>query len=51
MADLKVIYDFGANRGDNIPYYLMKSDRVVAIEANPVLCNIIRERFSDEIMK
>lgn len=45
----KVIYDFGANNGDNIPYYLRKADLVVAVEANPLLCEHIRTRFSVEI--
>jgi FkbM family methyltransferase len=45
----KIIYDFGANNGDNIPYYLMKSDLVVAVEANPVLCRFIADRFQPEI--
>ena len=45
----KVIYDFGANNGDDIPYYLLKSDLVVAVEANPVLCDSIRERFPEEL--
>jgi FkbM family methyltransferase len=46
---MRVIYDFGANNGDDIPYYLLKADLVVAIEANPVLANEIRNRFSKEI--
>jgi FkbM family methyltransferase len=45
----KIIYDVGSNNGDDIPYYLMKGDMVVAIEANPVLCEDIRRRFADEI--
>jgi FkbM family methyltransferase len=45
----KIIYDFGANNGDDIPYYLKKSDLVVAVEANPILAQQIRERFSSEI--
>lgn len=45
----KVIYDFGSNNGDDIPYYLEKSDLVVAVEANPSLCEQIRDRFSQEI--
>lgn len=45
----KIIYDVGANNGDDIPYYLMKGDRVVAIEANPVLCERIRLKFEPEI--
>jgi|GEM_PF-638266 len=45
----KVIYDFGSNNGDDIPYYLFKADLVVAVEANPTLCDQIRSRFSAEI--
>lgn len=45
----KVIYDFGSNNGDDIPYYLGKSDLVVAVEANPVLSEQIRNRFRSEI--
>lgn len=40
------IYDFGSNNGDDLPYYLMKGLRVVAVEANPVLCEHIRQRFA-----
>lgn len=45
----KVIYDLGANNGDDLPYYLKKADRVVAVEANPALCRQIEQRFSAEI--
>lgn len=45
----KIIYDMGANVGDNLPYYLMKSDLVVAVEANPILCEKIKTRFAQEI--
>ena len=45
----KIIYDFGSNNGDDIPYYLLKSDLVVAVEANPVLCDHIKNRFIEEI--
>lgn len=45
----KVIYDLGANNGDDIPYYLLKADVVVAVEANPVLCELIGKRFRAEI--
>lgn len=44
----RVIYDLGANNGDNVPYYLLKSDLVVAVEANPVLCDQMRRRFRPE---
>lgn len=45
----KIIYDFGANNGDDIPYYLRKADLVVAVEANPSLCREIESRFAAEI--
>ena len=47
----KIIYDIGSNNGDDIPYYLLKSDLAVAIEANPDLCNLINQRFKNEIVK
>jgi FkbM family methyltransferase len=45
----KIIYDVGSNNGDDIPYYLLKGDIVVAIEANPVLCEAIKRRFQNEV--
>ena len=45
----KIVYDFGANNGDNIPYYLLRFDKVVAVEANQELAKQISERFKDEI--
>ena len=45
----KIIYDIGSNNGDDIPYYLLKSDLVIAIEANPKLCDLIQKKFSKEI--
>ena len=45
----KIIYDFGANNGDDIPYYHLKADLVVAVEANPLLCEFIKDRFKDQI--
>lgn len=45
MAPLGIIYDLGSNNGDDLPYYLKKADLVVAVEANPALCDQIRRRF------
>ena len=45
----KIIYDFGSARGENIPYYLLKSDLVVAVEANPDNCIYIKNKFKKEI--
>ncbi len=49
LESRKIIYDFGANNGDDVPYYLKKADLVVAVEANPSLCRKIEERFSAAI--
>lgn len=43
------IYDIGANRGENIPYYLLKAPKVVAVEANPKLADLLRSRFKTEV--
>ena len=45
----KIIYDMGANNGDDIPYYLKKADVVVAIEANPSLCEQLALKYAKEI--
>ena len=44
-----VIYDVGMNNGDDSAYYLRKGHRVVAIEANPALCQAAAQRFATEI--
>lgn len=44
-----VIYDLGANRGSNLPYYLSRASKVVAVEGNPLLAEEIRSVFSKEI--
>jgi FkbM family methyltransferase len=44
-----IIYDIGASNGQNIAYYLLKADKVVAVEADFRVCNLIREKFPDEI--
>lgn len=46
---MKIIYDVGCNSGQNINYYLKKSDLVVAIEANPFLTSKVEKDFKDEI--
>lgn len=47
----KIIYDVGANNGDNIPYYLLRADKVVAVEANPALCGAIESKYANEIRR
>lgn len=48
-AQRRVIYDLGANNGDDIPYYLRKADLVVAVEASPALAAGLERRFAAEI--
>ena len=45
----KIIYDFGAGDGNNIPYYLLKCDLVIAVDANYLNCNIMKKKFFKEI--
>ena len=45
----RIIYDLGSNNGDDIPYYLLKAERVIAVEANPILCDLITTRFQSEV--
>jgi FkbM family methyltransferase len=46
----KIIYDLGANEGKCIPYYLLKSDLVIAVEANPQLCELLKKLYHKDIL-
>jgi FkbM family methyltransferase len=46
-----LVYDVGANNGDDVEYYLKKGLKVVAIEANPTLASAIRSRFADPVRR
>ena len=45
---MKIIYDFGAHNGNDIPYYLTKADKVIAVEANPELAQKIKQKFQND---
>jgi FkbM family methyltransferase len=45
----RVIYDLGANNGSDLPYYLKKATKVIAVEANPALTDLMRKTFPEEI--
>jgi FkbM family methyltransferase len=47
MSDL--VFDIGMHNGDDTAYYLARGYRVVAVEANPIMCTTARERFAREI--
>ena len=44
-----LIFDIGANNGDDTAAYLGRGYNVVAVEANPSLCLELRSRFQDEL--
>jgi FkbM family methyltransferase len=45
----RLIYDVGAHKGEDTAFCLSKGFRVVAIEANPAFCQILEQRFQDEL--
>ena len=46
---MKIIYDLGCNKGQNLAYYLSKADKVIAVDANPELINNIKDQFQSDI--
>ena len=42
---LELIFDFGGNEGQNIPYLLNRCDKLVVVEANTILCEALKSRF------
>tara|TARA_A100000164_G_C21853781_1_gene746397 strand:- start:266 stop:1081 length:816 start_codon:yes stop_codon:yes gene_type:complete len=46
----KIIYDLGASKGENLDYYLLKSDLVICVEANPSNCEKIINKYKKEIL-
>jgi FkbM family methyltransferase len=47
--DQKLIFDLGMHRGEDTAFYLRKGFRVVAVDADPELCERAGERFASEI--
>jgi FkbM family methyltransferase len=45
----RLVYDVGSNNGDDAAYYLYRGFDVVAVEANPLRADELRNRFSREI--
>lgn len=46
---MKIIFDIGANKGQNLNYFLQKADLVIAIEADTNLANHIKSKFNNFI--
>jgi FkbM family methyltransferase len=49
MSAAGTIYDLGMHNGDDTEYYLKKGHSVIAVEANPLLCEEAEQRFAAEI--
>src|ERR1051326_5291102 len=44
-----LVFDVGMNVGMDTAFYLSKGCRVIAVEANPVLCEQARHRFANAL--
>lgn len=49
--DRLLIYDIGCNNGDDTEFYLRKGFKVVALDADRSMCELVSERFASEIQK
>lgn len=45
----EIIFDFGANEGQNVRYFLDRAYYVVCVEANPILCDKIKNDFKSTV--
>ncbi|MGD9571101.1 MAG: FkbM family methyltransferase [Thermoleophilia bacterium] len=44
-----LVYDVGVHTGEDTGYYLRRGMRVVGVEANPLMCDRLREEFAPAI--
>jgi FkbM family methyltransferase len=49
MENPQLVFDIGMNNGHDTAYYLSRGYNVVAVEADPTLCDAARARFPDEV--
>jgi FkbM family methyltransferase len=49
MPRSDLVFDVGANNGDDTAAYLARGYNVVAVEANPSLCYDLRAKFQQEL--
>lgn len=47
--DSRLIFDLGMNNGDDTAFYLSRRFNVVALDANPTICETVKERFQASI--
>lgn len=46
---MKTIFDLGCNNGQNFEYYFNRADKIIAVEANPILCQELKVNFKEAI--
>jgi predicted RNA methylase len=46
---LRTIYDLGANHGEDTARYLHYADKVISVEANPIIAEGLSHKFAAEI--
>ena len=51
MPEGDLIFDVGADNGDDTAAYLARGFRVIAVEANPTLCEGMHKRFANDIKR
>jgi FkbM family methyltransferase len=44
--DSRIIFDLGMNNGDDAAFYLERGYDVIALDANPALCDLAQRRFA-----
>jgi FkbM family methyltransferase len=44
-----LVFDIGANHGEDTAFYLSKGFQCIAVEANPLIASKLRERFAEPI--
>jgi hypothetical protein len=49
MPESDLIFDVGANNGDDTAAYLARGFRVIGVDANPILCEDMEKRFASDI--
>ncbi|MDR3630588.1 MAG: FkbM family methyltransferase [Desulfocapsaceae bacterium] len=49
VGNSNTVFDLGMNNGDDTEYYIKKGYRVVAVEANSILCGRAEQRFAREV--
>jgi FkbM family methyltransferase len=49
VKDSRLVFDLGMNNGDDTAFYLGRGFNVIALDANPTLCETARRRFASAV--